>query len=245
MKPSQDIQSSLPDDIVLKIASLLQVPDVCALGSCCRFWRKLCESDCIWEFFAKERWSSLSLFNQSFSSRTLSPTQAPISKGWRCFYIKRHKEIAGMVAVVIESVEKCLLTGSLEVGDYLKAVEDLCTMHLGYKDVQMLLFKPQHNVLINLVGLHYCMYRLGVPGENVVEALQSCKISKRGVCIKWWKLGRLFYGFRMRDESHSRWVSLADLALAKEQEVLVVLQRGAIYEVLRVQISATDPPFTP
>lgn len=68
-----------------------------------------------------------------------------------------------MVAVVIESVEKCLLTGSLEVGDYLKAVEDLCTMHLGYKDVQMLLFKPQHNVLINLVGLHYCMYRLGVP----------------------------------------------------------------------------------
>lgn len=82
-------------------------------------------------------------------------------------------------------------------------------------------------------------------GENVVEALQSCKISKRGVCIKWWKLGRLFYGFRMRDESHSRWVCLADLALAKEQEVLVVLQRGAIYEVLRVQISATDPPFTP
>lgn len=66
--------------------------------------------------------------------------------------------------MVTESVEKkCLPTGSLEVGDYLKAVENLCTMHLGFKDVQMHLFKPQHNVLINLVGLHYCMYWLGVP----------------------------------------------------------------------------------
>lgn len=81
--------------------------------------------------------------------------------------------------------------------------------------------------------------------EYIFEALQSCKISKRGVCVKWWKLGRLFYGFRMRDESRSRWVSLADLASAKEQEVLVVLQRGAIYEVLRVQIYAADLPVAP
>lgn len=49
----------------------------------------------------------------------------------------------------------------------------------------------------------------------------------------------------MGDESHSRWVSLADLAMAKEQEVLVVLQRGAIHEVLRVQISVADPTSTP
>lgn len=65
------------------------------------------------------------------------------------------------------------------------------------------------------------------------------------MCVKWWKLGRLFYGFRMRDESHSRWVSLAELALAKEQEVLLVLQRGAIHEVLQVQISVADPTSTP
>lgn len=82
-------------------------------------------------------------------------------------------------------------------------------------------------------------------GEYVVEELENCKISARRVCVKWWKLGRWFHGFRMRDESHSRWVSLADLAKAKEQEVLIVLQRGAIHEVLCVQISAADPTCTP
>lgn len=73
-----------------------------------------------------------------------------------------------------------------------------------------------------------------------MEALESSKISEREVCVKWWKLGRWFYGFRMRDESHSRWVSLADLAMAREKEVLGVLHRGAVHEVLRVQISVGE-----
>lgn len=49
----------------------------------------------------------------------------------------------------------------------------------------------------------------------------------------------------MRDESRSRSVSLADLAMEKEEEVLSVLHRGAIYEVLRVQISIADPSSNP
>lgn len=77
-----------------------------------------------------------------------------------------------------------------------------------------------------------------------MEALQNSKISQRQVCVKWWKLGRLFYGFRMRDESHSRSVSLQDLALPQENEVLSVLHRGAIHEVLRVQISVFHPTRT-
>lgn len=242
MEQSEGTQSSLPDDIALKIASLLEVPDVCALGSCSRFWRSLCGSECIWESLVKERWTSLTLFDESSSS---TPTKAPISKGWRGFYIKRHKEMAGRVSAVTKFVEKCFPNESLEVGDYLKAIEELSTMQVGFKDVQMFIFKPKCNVLLNLVGLHYCLSWLEVPGEDVIEALQSCKISERRVCVKWWKLGRLFYGFRMRDESHSRWVSLAELALAKEQEVLLVLQRGAIHEVLQVQISVADPTSTP
>lgn len=81
--------------------------------------------------------------------------------------------------------------------------------------------------------------------EYVAEALKSRKISDREVCIKWWKLGRWFYGFRMRDEYHSRWVSLADLVTKKEEEVLGVLHRGAIHEVLRVQISFVISLDTP
>ncbi|GAV87359.1 F-box-like domain-containing protein [Cephalotus follicularis] len=230
MKQLEFTQSSLPEDIALKIASSLEVNDLCALGSCSRYWSELCGSDCIWESLTRQRWP--------FLDTVLDPT----FKGWRGFYIEQHNEMVGRAATVVKFVKECSLSGSLEVGVHLKAIEALGSMQLGFQDVQMLLFKPKHNVLLNLVGLHYCINCLNVPAGCIVKALQSCKISDSQVCVKWWKLGRWFHGFRMRDESHSRCVSLADLAMAKEEEVLRVLHRGAIHEVLRVQIST--PGFT-
>ncbi|XP_022761209.1 uncharacterized protein LOC111307454 [Durio zibethinus] len=226
MEQSDYSYSSLPNDVALKIASSLEVPDLSSLGSCSRFWRELCGSDCLWESLVKERWPFL----------YAAVLKDPI-KSWRGFYIKRHEEKRGQAVSVIKFVERCSESESLEVNDYLKAIVCLETMQFGFKDVQMLLFKPKLNVLLNLVGLHYCLNFLQVPASHVVESLQSSKISDRQVCVKWWKLGRWFYGFRMRDESHSRCVSLEDLLTAKDQEVLGVLDRGAIHDVLRVQIS--------
>lgn len=80
---------------------------------------------------------------------------------------------------------------------------------------------------------------------HVMDALLSCKISERQVCVKWWKLGRWIYGFRMRDESHSRMVTLADLLTNKGGLVLGVLRRGAIHEVLRVEICIPNVASTP
>ncbi|KAI3927882.1 hypothetical protein MKW98_023483 [Papaver atlanticum] len=97
------------------------------------------------------------------------------------------------------------------------------------------------NVLVNLAGLHYCLFWLNVSAEDAIAALRNCGIQERELCVSWWKLGRWFYGFRMRDESNIRRVSLGDLALAKENEVLGVLYRGAIHEVLRVQVSIPPP----
>ncbi|XP_044499685.1 uncharacterized protein LOC123221071 isoform X2 [Mangifera indica] len=149
MKQSQCIiQSALPDDILLKIASFLQEPEVCALGSCSQFWRNLCGSDCIWESLTKQRWPLLSLFD------------TPSVTGWRGLYMKRHNEMASGTRDVINYVEQCMRSDSLEVGDYLQAIDDLNTMQLGFKDVQMFLFKPKLNVLLNLVGLHYCIFWL-------------------------------------------------------------------------------------
>ncbi|XXG84164.1 hypothetical protein AAC387_Pa10g1741 [Persea americana] len=99
------------------------------------------------------------------------------------------------------------------------------------------------NVLLNLIGLHYSLFCLGTSAEDVMNALSSCQISERQVCVRWWKLGRWFHGFRLRDESRSRRVSLGALAVAKENEVMAVLHRGAIHEVLRVQILA-EPAIT-
>ncbi|MBA0830923.1 hypothetical protein Goarm_015417 [Gossypium armourianum] len=36
-------------------------------------------------------------------------------------------------------------------------------MQFGFRDVQMLLLKQKLNVLLNLIGLHYCLNILQVP----------------------------------------------------------------------------------
>ncbi|KAF8017016.1 hypothetical protein BT93_H2272 [Corymbia citriodora subsp. variegata] len=87
--------------------------------------------------------------------------------------------------LVVQQVEQCLSSNSLETRDYLRAIERLNSTGLGFEDVEMFLFRLEVNVLLNLVGLHHCMHRLEVPAEHVMEALQNSKISQRQVCIKW------------------------------------------------------------
>ncbi|PIA55110.1 hypothetical protein AQUCO_00800087v1 [Aquilegia coerulea] len=240
-------QSSLPYDIVLNIISLIQVEDVCSLGSCSKFWFELCASDCLWISLYRERWPSLDFSKQSsmLIMNQKSDSRSNSIKGWKRFYIERHNEMAAKVTSVIQATHQCSASQSLEVGDYQKAIADLHKMELGFKDVVTFLFSSKQNALLNLVGLHYLVFWLGLPVDNVLEALWNSDISERQVCVKWWKLGRWTYGYRLRDESYSRKVSLADLALAKDGDVLGVLQRGALHEVLRVQISIPDPTCIP
>ncbi|KAJ4956422.1 hypothetical protein NE237_013205 [Protea cynaroides] len=244
-------ESLVPDDIALKIASLLQIFDLCSLGSCSRFWRELCASDSIWISMFRERWPSLvfstepPVLNVDDRSSVAAGEQFSSTKGWRVFYINRHFEMASRAATIAKFVKQCSPSESLEVGDYLRAIEFLCSVEMGVRDVQMFLFASKHNVLLNLIGLHYSIFTLGVPAEYVIEALWNCQISERQVCVRWWKLGRWIHGFRLRDESRTRIISLGDLAMAKKGEVFGVLHRGAIHEVLRVQISVPDRIQTP
>ncbi len=80
-----------------------------------------------------------------------------------------------------------------------------------------------------------------------MEALQSCKISERQLCVKWVKLFRFpSWSCEIRGESQSRLVSLADLAMGNEPDVLLALQEGGIHGFfLRAQISVADPTCTP
>ncbi|KAJ8565981.1 hypothetical protein K7X08_008557 [Anisodus acutangulus] len=231
-------QASLSDDIALKIASSLPVPDICSLGSCSRFWWSLCGSDYLWASLCKERWPSLALEIESASYNNQTHEE------WRVFYIRKHNEMAGKAGGVIDFVNRCLAFESIEVGHYLKAVRELDSMQFSFEDVHTFFLKSKHDVLLNLIGLHYCLIWLGLPGECVVEILNNSNISQRQVCVQWWKRGRWFFGFRMRDELVTCTVSLEDIATGKEEEVLGVLQRGAIHEVIRVQISAAKPAYT-
>ena len=80
-----------------------------------------------------------------------------------------------------------------------------------------------------------------------MKALRKRKIAERQICVRWWTLGKWSngYGIRMNDELHSHQCTLLDIALGREEEVLAVLYRGAIHEVLRVQISFAKPATTP
>lgn len=106
--------------------------------------------------------------------------------------------------------------------------------------ITFVLFKNAYPCLSFFGLMWYCLQ-----AEAIMEALDSSHISEREVCVQWWKLGRWFYGFRLRDESRSRTFSLLDIAMDKEEEVLRVLHRGAIHEVIRVQISVAKPVSTP
>ena len=68
-----------------------------------------------------------------------------------------------------------------------------------------------------------------------------CQVADRRVCVSWFTLGRWFYGFRLPDEHRSLTISLGELAMSKGGEVLGVLNRGAVHEVLRVQIISAKP----
>lgn len=100
-----------------------------------------------------------------------------------------HREKAGCAAEVVGFVEQCSLSGSIDVGDYQKAIEDLSSMQFSFEDVHMFLFKPKLNVLLNLVGLHYCIFCLEMP-VNPPCTLCSVKIRKSEGCM--WQMIAFF-----------------------------------------------------
>ncbi|KAL1220573.1 hypothetical protein V5N11_003282 [Cardamine amara subsp. amara] len=236
--------SSLPYDIILKIGSSLQVIDLCTLSSCSRFWRELCGSDILWEPLFRQRWPLLSTFDSDNTQFPQAQTNE-ISQEWKRFYVIQHKEMASRASEVITYVTKSPTTLSLEAGEYLHAVETMSSMRLGFQDVELFLFKPNLSVLLNLIGLIYCIQHLKPLREQILDAFRRCEISEQLVWVKWLTLGRWSHGIRMRDEIVSRQVSLADVVTGKEEMVLRVLQRGVVHEVLRVCISTIDLVCTP
>ncbi|MFQ6657177.1 hypothetical protein Gotur_026962 [Gossypium turneri] len=197
MSQSDYSYSSLPKEISLKIASSLEAPALSSLACCSRDWQEICVSDCLWKSLLKERWPLLCGADKDPNFKV----------DWRGFYVKQHEEQKRQAEYVINLVEQRSLFGSLNAVDYLHAISCLERMQFGFRDVQMLMLKPKLNVLLNLIGLHYCLKNLQVPAFHITEALWSGKI--------------------------------ADRQGEDDGEVLTVLERGATYELSRVQVS--DP----
>jgi len=220
--------ADLPEDIALAVASRLQEADVCALGGCSRSWRAACDADCVWERLFRCRWPAAAA-EAAAASRV---------QGWKALYINQHRRMGVAISNVVEFVGSSLNNGWLESECYLKAIADLAlTADIGFLDVQFFLFSRNHSAIINLIGLHFSIASLHVPPIEVSKALQARQVAGRKVCVNLLKLGRWFYGFRLPDEHESHKISLSELTMAEGAEILAILNRGAVHEVFRLQIS--------
>lgn len=90
--------------------------------------------------------------------------------------------MASNAASVFSFLERCLSFEVLHVGHYLKAIEDLYSMQFGFKDIQMIFFNPDVNVLFNLIGLHYCISWLSVPDEVLLMYYVNARF-QREKCV--------------------------------------------------------------
>ena len=109
-----------------------------------------------------EHMFSISLSVIVYSDLLLVPILLVTMQGWRAFYIKWQTEMAERVVSIVELVKQSARYESLEVGDYQRAMELLKNTEMGFKDVQLYLLTPKRSVLVNLIGLHYCLVWLGI-----------------------------------------------------------------------------------
>jgi len=70
-------------------------------------------------------------------------------------------EMGRRAKAVVELVKARTRHESVEVADYQNGLMLLSTTGLALYDVLLFLLTPVHNVLINLIGLHYCLFHLG------------------------------------------------------------------------------------
>lgn len=114
-EPSLD---SIPDDIAFGVAAFLGAGDLCSLGSCSRFWRRLCSTDCLWAALSARRWPFLenppprSPGGEGASSDSSSSDRAPSFPFWPPAQVSRLFEFC--FPDLVSSVE--LLDASVDAG---------------------------------------------------------------------------------------------------------------------------------
>ncbi|CAI9118722.1 OLC1v1020327C1 [Oldenlandia corymbosa var. corymbosa] len=231
-------QDSLPDDVALSIMKFLEVSDVCSLGSCSKFWREISTSECLWKHLCQLRWPGIVLEDEIEAEiHDHDQPKMPSLKGWRGLYVKKHNLMAEKAAVV----RKSLSCSEIDVNMYHKALEDMKRMQFGFKDVQMFFLKSGINVLLNFVGLHYCIKELGVQVGSMTEALNTCNIQDRLVYIQWWEAGNWLHRFKPPDVLHARRVPLYDFTSVEGAKILRMLERGIAGDILCIKMYSSEP----
>ena len=95
-------------------------------------------------------------------------------QGWQAAYRNSHMEMGRRAKAVVELVKARTRHESVEVADYQNGLMLLSTTGLALYDVLMFLLSPVHNVLINLIGLHYCLFHLNAQVRKLTPISLTC-----------------------------------------------------------------------
>jgi hypothetical protein len=68
--------------------------------------------------------------------------------------------MASGAMATVEYVKARACYDSLEVTEYQKAMTMLISRGLQFSDIDMFLLASKHSVLVNLLGVHYCLVHL-------------------------------------------------------------------------------------
>ncbi|GBG76089.1 hypothetical protein CBR_g21749 [Chara braunii] len=152
---------------------------------------------------------------------------------WRLAYMTQRIGVAEKARRAMNILREHSVRESVEIGDYRRALAELHGF-ISFNDVVEHLLKERHSVLVNLLGLHFAVLHLGVSVDDVLRALKRGGVANRKVCVRLWSIGGLVMGYRRRDEMQVINKQLADCC----NDVVHILERGAMHEVRRIQISA-------
>ena len=74
---------------------------------------------------------------------------------------------------------------------------------------------------------------------DITNVIQEHNIAWKDVCVRWWSMGGMSTtGFRLKDHLHIENITLVQLMEEKHLGLFAILEKGAVYEIMRVQISA-------
>lgn len=114
-------------------------------------------------------------FNESIDVCSLA---CLLMQGWQATYRNSHMEMGRRAKAVVELVKARTRHESVEVADYQNGLMLLSTTGLALYDVLLFLLTPVHNVLINLIGLHYCLFHLGAQVRFASSTAISLEIGR-------------------------------------------------------------------
>eukprot|EP00897_Mesotaenium_endlicherianum_P006911 jgi/Mesen1/6248/ME000323S05378 len=250
--PAFKVLDSLPEEVAVSVVSLLPAREVRCLSTCSKAWASLCEGDEVWSAVYDRRWpeadNAKRLGNRNGVAVPRSKEEQRLVNtakfNWRQAYMGRASEVAEQASEVTAFLMKCACNESVEVFDYHKALRTLRAARLQLGDLALTLLSRRHSVLVNLIGVHYALLHLKAEASEVDKILKAAGIGGRQVCLRWWIMGSMARGgFRLRDAMHTSTLDLDHLTNSAAGRSsghlqLMILERGILHEVLRVQVSA-------